>query len=225
MTNIIWRDLTVKEPWSLRYRQTIFVREGYDRRNWPGGQHGWRNDEWMFVVGRHRGALTLCANTGRLFGGSLPQGLESDKQCSDLTLHLSFPSTPEEVLSDPHDGCIWLEGKCYQPYSTALGAYEFWPESSAQEFDNVERFYARDVFPWLKLVQRFEELYTPRLEASAKLPRRCPTCKGSGLVPTIETILQSIGQCCDAERFGFPAEQRSDDARRGSDVDRHASQP
>lgn len=172
---IIWRSTHHN---NIDYRRTIHIHPGYDDRGKRDG--GWHNDEWIFVVGRDRGALALAVNTARMHG-ELIKGW-SDKQGRDLTLHLSFPSTPEEVLSERSGGCSWLEGQCYTPYSTALGAVEFWPESTYQEFDDVERFY-RFVFPWSRLAERFEELYVPRLQASTELPHRCQACGGKGLVP------------------------------------------
>jgi hypothetical protein len=158
------------------------------------GDHGKCGDSWQFIVGHARGALVLQVSTP--FAEGFPEQEARDvawtrreilpiykgwrrllADGSDLSLHTAFTTASEAIRhGTPGAPCAFIDGVCFCPFSTGIGAQELFEAHGADSYVQPETF-------WRALEEKFCTLYAnaEALRADTRCDR-CPTCNGSGLV-------------------------------------------
>lgn len=148
----------------------------------PGSNHGIHCDDWVFVVSEGDLALTLTVFSG-IFPASVPivaRRAITYPMGADITLHVGFPSTAEEMLGKESRECEHVStGRCFgMRFSTSLGARDFVEEW----FDKWKGTDQSEMF-WLAMERRFadwaKEARDGRCDTTHKV---CPKCEGIGIV-------------------------------------------
>lgn len=178
MKTIEWRN------GSNGLRRAQFRSPGYDCRTECGheqkGKHGWHCDEWHYIVGNGRAALSLevfssqFADDAKLtaeWNGKMREAAHG----ATLNMHLSWATNEDTIRAgDKPTPCEYVDGGCFAGGTTYTGAHELFAQNG--NTDSIEQ---NDVF-WLALERRFAEWFA---EEDAKPRRhRCAACNGEGTI-------------------------------------------
>lgn len=178
---------------------------GYGHPKRPGGGHGIHGEEWAFaVVSADRlvaisllvftdiypptvspaqtGRFEISAYTGRI------KTLKELRYGADLTIHVGFPTQPEDMADLPADwspgygepyACRLVQSSmCDRGRSTALGARDFFnAQGDPAKFEQPSSF-------WLALTEYLSVREADIREARVdKKFHCCTSCSGKGFVP------------------------------------------
>jgi hypothetical protein len=182
----------------LPYESQIRYWPGYDCRvkceHEKKGDHGQHGDTFCLVVRLvdEEVALDLLCMTYARDGKVCSPGLAGDQGLVTLpqvTLHLSFPTTEEHVLSGCGQECdILIGGRCYSTGGSFGWGDKLWTAADTVEAgDAILSIPAHHlVFDGLSIWDRLaRELVDalPRYKAESEaLPVRCEHCEGKGLI-------------------------------------------
>lgn len=199
------RNASVATPWEADFsvdgvvvQRQVFSTPGFDclagcTPSCPhpdtGADYGWHGDEHRLAVRCDSGVVTLVMFSDFLQGKRM-MGTADRLQGALLTRCWSFPVTVEHVLHGPQRCDLQRAQVCYVEHVSSLGARQM-TEAHVEELRKVpdacwmevQGFLLNQVGLWVKLARFLLTARDEVIAANAALPRLCPSCDGSGVVP------------------------------------------